>query len=406
MTDDELGGLYALDAPVEKDWRVTQALLGTLSSDVGEAVIAASVPHWFDKSVLAALLKKSENTTTEICRELEKLPIVKRFGSLGAVVHDLTRIGVLSYLLREERRRFVEYTRRAQNIFQTSDDAQFQVEATYHEMALNTGNAVTILKRQIAYFDRKGDFSAVNNLLRYAEELVGLKVLDASVEDEIRSQQVQITSDLARSARAEKSINVAGSYLREIAPLVEEQYDSSDIESIDPERAAQIPVLPGEAGVARTGETTKGREILVDREIRGGGLPNVDPVEKQHGLAFEAGESTLEPNTNDIGALRNLGDEHRRAGRLDKALAALNRAIELGSNHAEALGSRAETYRQLGRYDEALRDFDRAIEIGPERAWALAQRGETHRQAGRYGEALADFTKAIELDPAYAWALA
>jgi len=51
--------------------------------------------------------------------------------------------------------------------------------------------------------------------------------------------------------------------------------------------------------------------------------------------------------------------------RYDKALADLNRAIELDPADARALTSRANTYRLMKRYDEALADLSQAIELEP-----------------------------------------
>ncbi|MFI6639395.1 tetratricopeptide repeat protein [Streptomyces sp. NPDC050504] len=133
-----------------------------------------------------------------------------------------------------------------------------------------------------------------------------------------------------------------------------------------------------------------------------------------------------------------LGETYRLAGRLEEALAALDRAHALDPSEAVVLGSRATTKAALGRTDEALADADLALEIDPEYrfglyhrarilrgsgdfegalrdvrsalerdpddAWFVSELGETYRFAGRYEEAVAAYDRAIALDPEYAWA--
>ena len=70
--------------------------------------------------------------------------------------------------------------------------------------------------------------------------------------------------------------------------------------------------------------------------------------------------------------------------RYDKALADLNRAIELDPADALDIASRGETYRLMGRYEEALADLNRAIELNPGYASAIASRGETYRPMKRH----------------------
>src|SRR5258708_31861676 len=60
----------------------------------------------------------------------------------------------------------------------------------------------------------------------------------------------------------------------------------------------------------------------------------------------------------------------------------------------------------MQRYDKALADLNRAIELDPADALDIASRGETYRRMERYEEALADFSRAIELNPGYTSAIA
>jgi tetratricopeptide (TPR) repeat protein len=75
----------------------------------------------------------------------------------------------------------------------------------------------------------------------------------------------------------------------------------------------------------------------------------------------------------------------RSAGRRDRALADLNRALKLDPALAVAYAQRGVTYRLRGRYEQALADLERALVLDPGDAWATAQREETRRALLRRG---------------------
>jgi tetratricopeptide (TPR) repeat protein len=81
----------------------------------------------------------------------------------------------------------------------------------------------------------------------------------------------------------------------------------------------------------------------------------------------------------------------------DRAIADLDRAIELGANH-EAYNDRGVARMRAGRPEEALLDFSRAVEMAPEPASYLHNRGMAYMQLGRNDEALADFNSVIGAD--------
>ncbi|MFB6878957.1 tetratricopeptide repeat protein, partial [Streptomyces sp. NPDC056323] len=108
----------------------------------------------------------------------------------------------------------------------------------------------------------------------------------------------------------------------------------------------------------------------------------------------------------DAVALGRRGEAHRKAGRLDEAVADLTAALDLDPQYSWALAQRGITHRKAGRFDEAIADLTAALDLDPTLSWALAQRGEAHREAGRFDEAIASFTASLDLNPQSAWALA
>ena len=86
-----------------------------------------------------------------------------------------------------------------------------------------------------------------------------------------------------------------------------------------------------------------------------------------------------------------------RKGDFDKALADLNKAIELTPNSAEAYHDRGWAYLLKGDLDEAVADFNRAVDMEPSYAEAYCNRGLARKGQGRRAEAIADLGKCIEL---------
>ena len=95
----------------------------------------------------------------------------------------------------------------------------------------------------------------------------------------------------------------------------------------------------------------------------------------------------------------------RGLGRYEKALAPLERALELQPDYAWALAHKGEALQRLGRYEEAMAAFDRALELKPDYAWAMMGKGETLLKLGRYEEAMAPLERASRLWSESSWCM-
>ena len=84
--------------------------------------------------------------------------------------------------------------------------------------------------------------------------------------------------------------------------------------------------------------------------------------------------------------------------RPQKAIAELNKAVNLVPSSAVAYHARSTIYHELNRDQEAINDLDRAIEIDPENAEAYYDRGTIHYLLERFNQAIEDFDRAIHLD--------
>lgn len=83
-----------------------------------------------------------------------------------------------------------------------------------------------------------------------------------------------------------------------------------------------------------------------------------------------------------------LGGERRDPDGLDKAGAALDRAVALAPDFAEARVLRGHLYTMLGRYPEAHAELDAASALGGASAWLHINRGNLHHAQGEPEPAL------------------
>jgi tetratricopeptide (TPR) repeat protein len=89
--------------------------------------------------------------------------------------------------------------------------------------------------------------------------------------------------------------------------------------------------------------------------------------------------------------------EHRRA------IADLDRAIDLDPQYAAAYHNRGIAYKKLGEYRRAIADYDRAIELNPQYTDAYYSRGLAHKEIGNRQQAIADFERHLQLPDTPEW---
>lgn len=87
--------------------------------------------------------------------------------------------------------------------------------------------------------------------------------------------------------------------------------------------------------------------------------------------------------------------------KLDRAIQAFTRAIELNPDYAEAHLRRGVAYNVTGEFALAIKDFTTVINLKPELAPAYYHRGHAHDNRNDYDLAIEDYTKAIQLNPSF-----
>ncbi len=95
----------------------------------------------------------------------------------------------------------------------------------------------------------------------------------------------------------------------------------------------------------------------------------------------------------------NRGNIYKDLKKWDLALADYNQALVLNPNNPRAYIARTDVYEERKEWDLALADYNRAIEIDANFAAAYITRGSFYTDRKQWDLALADFNKAITIDP-------
>jgi len=98
-------------------------------------------------------------------------------------------------------------------------------------------------------------------------------------------------------------------------------------------------------------------------------------------------------------AYNNRGKVFIDMGRLDEAIADLNKAIALDPSYYRAYYNRGFVFDKMGRLDEAIADFDKAIVLAPSFHEAYYNRGLTYNKTGLFDKAIGSLSKSLEIDP-------
>ncbi|MGH9755504.1 MAG: tetratricopeptide repeat protein, partial [Blastocatellia bacterium] len=118
--------------------------------------------------------------------------------------------------------------------------------------------------------------------------------------------------------------------------------------------------------------------------------------------AIAAYNRAIELDPKDAYPHNGLGAVYRDLGRSEEAMAAYSRAIELDPKFAIPHNNLGNVYRDLSRNDEAITAYGRAIELDLKFAYPHNGLGNVYRDLGRREEAMAAYGRAIELDPKFA----
>jgi tetratricopeptide (TPR) repeat protein len=115
--------------------------------------------------------------------------------------------------------------------------------------------------------------------------------------------------------------------------------------------------------------------------------------------AVKAFEASLLKQPSYTPALSNLSRMYRVLQDSEKALVAINKAIQFAPKNANFYNEKFGVLRKLGRFQEALLAINKAISLSP-RAAFYSERGFAYSYLD-YPKAISDCTKAIAINPEY-----
>ena len=129
-----------------------------------------------------------------------------------------------------------------------------------------------------------------------------------------------------------------------------------------------------------------GRLVHAEQLLRSGQFEDV----------IEVLEPMLENKPDDEVIFANLAMAHGRAGNMERALALLERGLEIDPTYYRFHNVFASLYYHRDEHEQAITHLEQAVALEPVQAWPYEQMGTIHMAAGRYDEALAAFDKALE----------
>ena len=114
------------------------------------ALEAASVPHWFDGSILAKILDIPLEEGICIVDDLKHLSIVEGFrarGEMAVNVHEKSRLLLREHLSLNKKERFVMLSSNAAECFAGEPSAQARIEWVYHQLCSGAASAEEDLEK-------------------------------------------------------------------------------------------------------------------------------------------------------------------------------------------------------------------------------------------------------------------
>lgn len=95
-------------------------------------------------------------------------------------------------------------------------------------------------------------------------------------------------------------------------------------------------------------------------------------------------------------------DALEELGMMDKAMAQLDKVLELDSDYAENVYAiRHDLYRDLAMYGEAMAEAEKVIDVDPLSAWGYYARGWCWELEGNDDRAMEDYNTGIDIDKSY-----
>ena len=99
----------------------------------------------------------------------------------------------------------------------------------------------------------------------------------------------------------------------------------------------------------------------------------------------------------------DLGNSLQESGRLDEAVAAYKKAIELNPNFSWSYHSLGDVLLKLEKWEEAVAAYKKAVELNPDFSWSYHNLGDALLKLRQWEEAAAAYRCEIALNSDFAW---
>ena len=275
----------------------------TERSQLRAAIEAAAVPHWFDAHILARLLELPESRASELIGKLDSFPIVERFaahGTDGRNIHETTRLALRRELLFRDRDRLKTLSAHAIEAIGTGSEPHLATERLYHRFCASPEQAADDCEALSREWLSTARAEILQTLRVALEELENTELISGRP----RAEVLLFIGSL-------RSLNGETAKLRELASTALE--------------------LAKTDGYATT--TARALSLLGEVEVALGGLC-IGQARYEEGLQISGRLAQLDPANagwqRDVAtAHSNVGNALQAQGRLDDALAAFRKALEI-----------------------------------------------------------------------------
>ncbi len=102
-------------------------------------------------------------------------------------------------------------------------------------------------------------------------------------------------------------------------------------------------------------------------------------------------------------AWNDLGSTYQALHRLEDAIKAFRRAIELDPTYTTPLNKLGDVYQELGYHEDAIEAYRQAIALEPGDAVSWNSLGDVYRELAQFEAAIEAYQQALNFNPGFAW---
>ena len=389
MSDSIFQLLPAISDPEGKAALIAETILSDLPVEVALVARRCVILHWFDQSIIEALLQDTpltKNEVREVYKQLVLLPFIESLP-WGRAFQNLTREGLLKQYATSQPDLLKSAANLAASAYEVhAEDEKIAGEAFFcYIVAGKVQSSLAIRDKLLEDAMSREDWRYIANLLQLQEEAEQLPFVKSSpltaqdllLRGFVHQIQGKLEASLMDYSRAIKiNPNNALAYISRGAIYAEQQQykkaltDYNHALNLD---SSNVHAYIGRGSIYK--EQERYREALIDFD------------------------SVLWLDTNNITAYCNKGHIFNELGQYEEALAVFQQLLRLTSDIVNAYDGKGNALNKLGRFEEALAAYEEALKLDPYNADVYRGKGSVLSRLKRYEQASAAYEQARKLDP-------